>query len=111
MKHTLVTLFLTFLGLPFVADARALMVATAPTTETLTLTDEKWECPSSKPGADPAWDARKVVYHDPRDGETENGCYVIDARDSPHTVIIIFRQGSLSGGPIYLPTRIFKPEI
>lgn len=109
MKKLLALLFA--LILPLAVHARALMVAEAPTGETLTLTSEKWECPSSPEGAERAWDARMVIYHDPRDGEKAQGCYVIDDQSDPHAVVIIFKHGSLAGAPIYLPTRIFKPEI
>jgi hypothetical protein len=104
-------LFSVLLVLSSVVNARALMVATAPTGETLTLTSEKWECPSGTASDGTKWVARMVSYHDPRDGEKQQGCYVIDTRGSPHIVIIIFKQGSLSGAPIYLPMRLFKPEI
>lgn len=111
MKKTLTAIFLTFLGLPFIVHSKALMVATAPSQETLTLTDEKADCPSGETPDGYKWDARKVIYHDPRDNEREEGCYIIDAREAPAVVIVIFKSGSLSGQPLYLPTKIFKPEI
>jgi len=108
--HRLAALALCLL-LPLAVSARALMVATAPTGETLTLHADKADCPSGEADDGLRWEARMVTYHDPRDGEKAQGCYVIDARESPHVVIVIFKEGSLAGAPIYLPTRLFKPEI
>lgn len=108
-------LFVMLIALMFSAGAHAayLMQAVAPngTGETITLTDEKWECPSGETDNGLKWDAKKVIYHDPRDGETAEGCYVIDARESSAVVILIFKTGSLAGAPIYLPSRMFRPTV
>ena len=95
----------------FPAAARALMVATSPAGETLTLTEEKADCPSGETPDGYRWDARQVIYHDPRDGEHELGCYIIDARDTPVVVVLIFKSGSLAGQPVVIEAKHFKPEI
>lgn len=94
------------------AYAKPLMEAVHPESkERLTLTDEKWECPSGVAPDGTKWDARLVHYYDPRDEGRAKGCYIIDTFDNEHTVIILFKEGPYANRPLILPTKIFKAAI
>lgn len=94
------------------ALARALMVVQAKDSgETIHLFSDKGDCPSGVASDGYKWDARVAKYHDPRDNERQEGCYIIDTRDAEHLVIVIFREGSYAGQPLRIPTRLFKPEV
>ena len=77
----------------------------------MTLTNERWECPSGEAPDGTRWTAHRAEYYDPRDGERVSGCYIIDTEGTEKVVIIIFKYGSYAGQPLFIPTRVFQPEI
>ena len=102
--------FLAGLAFSISAAAQPLMSVVHPRSgEEFVLHSTKGECPSGRAQDGRYWDARVVTYHDPRDGERQSGCYVIDEQGDPHIVIVIFNQGSYAGRPLYIPARMFMP--
>ena len=82
------------------AEAKIIYQVVHPTsTEQISLSDEQGKCPKLDDGQV----SREAFYHDPRDGQKEWGCYLMDG----DVVLIVWKNGQFG----YIPLNLFKPSI